>query len=735
MSQFFNSISDVAKNYKGYDNWEQQQDNIAAQKQYLIKQKPLDKFEKEALEKKAKTIVRVSEIMDTRSEDNAQDVELLTQAAAGVGTAGLMMLSQFGLMKYFEKKLRSTIDKRAENILMKKYFGTQIGMLFASLLVTAGFILWGTSKTKEASRLGRYQAKKHELKDAKSFVQFTPEQIAKAEKIAEAMPDEKDKTGLLRAIKNVKQMLADGKDYKAYKEGKKHSKQPDNVPQKLTKAQREQAEQDKELLLNVIKKINNTAEDYSENVENAFDTITATSFLATIPLGFGLNKLFTKLKLNIPKAKVAGGISMVFPLIVGLMSLNAEKKAARVGRYVAKKEIVENPELLRKFSDEDMKSAAHISAPKRNNGFFHKIGENFKFIGKYFKDSRGYDKYIKKERPKHEKLNKALLQVEVTDKQLKEAKHLQDKTFMSFDKIDEMSQRYSEDMEAAGEIGKNVVSTGFSLAGVGALGGLAYLFCRGKLPTHKIIKFLSKITFKKSSPIRQTTDELYKVINGKKELKQAFNKLLSPMSDKKSITTLLFSNDISEVIRKKCPAVATSVMEGIMNPELLLSKLQNIKLSNVTSHLQDNAIAKWARSLLTEISVLTAKGKIPYEYQKEAAKVGDSIISNLTGRKITNNYSRYKTLINTSAVAGIPVLGVIVGIPFAICSWLTNMQKKAGRIGVMKAIKDLDNPNLFVNADELPAKADNSIADKDTIGNTDSKKKEIFNKFLSNQPA
>lgn len=52
------------------------------------------------------------------------------------------------------------------------------------MLATAvGMILWSNSKQKEASRIGRYQAKQNELKGLESFVVYTPEQIEKQKKL------------------------------------------------------------------------------------------------------------------------------------------------------------------------------------------------------------------------------------------------------------------------------------------------------------------------------------------------------------------------------------------------------------------------------------------------------------------------------------------------------------------------------------------------------------------------
>ena len=66
--------------------------------------------------------------------------------------------------------------------------------------------------------------------------------------------------------------------------------------------------------------------------------------------------------------------------------------------------------------------------------------------------------------------------------------------------------------------------------------------------------------------------------------------------------------------------------------------------------------------------------------------------------------SNYKTLIGTGAVAGAPILGVMFAVPYMFNTWLTNVQKKAGKIGIMKAMENIDYPRVF--ADKInPAKA------------------------------
>ena len=69
---------------------------------------------------------------------------------------------------------------------------------------------------------------------------------------------------------------------------------------------------------------------------------------------------------------------------ISLKGTMEQKQASRVGRYAARKELLENPELLMHFSDEEMKQAQNVKAPKQKIGFFKKLGQNFKFLKTYF---------------------------------------------------------------------------------------------------------------------------------------------------------------------------------------------------------------------------------------------------------------------------------------------------------------------------------------------------------------
>ena len=73
-----------------------------------------------------------------------------------------------------------------------------------------------------------------------------------------------------------------------------------------------------------------------------------------------------------------------------------------------------------------------------------------------------YKKYVKENDEKDKKYNKALKQIEISKEQEKEAAKFQRNTFLAFNKIDDNSQRYSENIEAHWEIKQTLLTIGIT---------------------------------------------------------------------------------------------------------------------------------------------------------------------------------------------------------------------------------------------------------------------------------
>ncbi len=721
MGQFLNSINDVRKNYSKYDKWEQHQADKRARKEYLAANIGVPQDKLELTQKKAETVIRASEIMDTRSEDNCQNMEQLTSMISVIPIFGLSFLQE-PIIRLADKQLTANIRKKAANLenelnklsqsnplyqtkkqeyqklskklnKLSKKIRTNgsyaiMGLMFASAI---GMILWGNSKQKEASRIGRYQAKQNELNDIKNFVIYTPEQIKKAEEIAASIPDEKEKNSVSKIISELKELNQDKAEYQAWLA----RKDPDEIEKLksviLTPEQLQKAREDQELIINIVKDVNIKAEEYSENVENSFDTIGTLSWLIALPLGLGINKLLKFAKANKQvRAAVSTMIPIITPLIIQMQGTIEEKNASRIGRYQARKELLSHPERLIAFSENDMEKASHITAENQKQSFLQKLGGSFSFLASYFKDKSEYNNYKKTVRAENEKLQKAFKEIEITEEQKAEAENLQKHLFTAFDEIDEMSQRYSEDFEAGAEIAKQTASTLWSLGSMAGLAALAVFIGRGKFPIIKAGNKLTNMIFDAKSPIKSSINNVYNTVqkNGKSKV-QEFQKALvtGRLEEFLNKTENKEIRNAIDVLLKEADKIGNESITKAMasNNKSDLAKAFSEQLGK---HLKQTPAAKWGRNMIAQCGKLWAKSKASKADIEIPKEVQEQLKMNFT-------YKNYNTLINTGLVAGIPILGVIFAVPYAFNAWITNIQKKAGKIGIMKAMDKIDDPRVF----------------------------------------
>ena len=717
MGQFINSINEVRKNYSKYDGWEQAQADERAKKEYLAKNLDIPKDKLELTQKRAETVIRATEIMDARSEDNCQNMEQFTNFLMLIPTIA-MAFAQFPLLKRADNKIAKeyaakktalwqelsgnqidsdTYSKRLTQLLNKQARAAKsatrkitFGTLGATFLVTIGGILWGNSQQKEASRIGRFQAKQNELKGLENFVVYTPEQLEKAKEIAKNIPDEKEKNSIAKMFSELKGI---SKDKQAYKQwlAEKDNKEIENLKSaELPNGEKlQRAQEDKELIVDAVKEINIKAEEYSENLENSFDTLGVLSWIFAIPLGFGINKLFNAFKVKNKAVQTATSVlvPILTPFFISAIGTFEEKRASRIGRFKARQDLMKNPTRLMAFSEEDMKKAESIKAEKQKQGLFEKLGGSFKFLSSYVKDAKEYEKYKKTTKKENEKIQKALKEIDVTDSQKMEAKALQKNVYRAFDEIDEMSQRYSEDTEAATEIAKQTGGIALNLASMGGLAWLGVSIVKGKFPTAKLINWITNKSFKADAPLKKAINDVYAVLQ--KQDKATVQKF------QESLVTGNLENFLAYPQNSAIKKAMVPVMEEFrkIGAEDMIKAIFKNENNSLSAQFKQTGIAKWTRNMIIQCLKLKQK----YNLSKEGIKIP---LNEQKELGLNFNYKNYGTLINTSAVLGLPVLGILFGIPYAFNAWLTNIQKKAGKIGIMKAMDKIDDPKVFVS--DLP---------------------------------
>lgn len=740
MSQFTNSIKDVSKNYSKYDKWEQAQADKMAKKEWLVQNLEVPPDKVELTKERAKSVIRATEIMDKRSENNCENVEQVMGILSVVPAVGLVF-AQMPASKFLEnqfnkndktiKKLKDELNKatnvEAEKNIKKKIFNAlnknkskaynigmygSLGLLFATGI---GMILWGNAKQKEASRIGRFQAKQDELKDVENFIAYTPEQLAEAEEIAKTIPDKKDRNSLSQAIHELKEMGQSASAYKRWAKQKDPKELEKLKAVNLSPEELLKANEDKELITNTVAQINIKAEEFSENLENAYDTLGMLSFLLAVPLGFAINKILTMAKVS---PKIRGIVSTLVPTLTTLgIQMNGtfeQKNAAQIGRYYARKDLMKNPSQLMAFSDEEMAQADKVKAQKQKRSLIDKIGQSFKFLADYRKQKKDYKNYKEKVQKRNEKLQEAFKRVETTDSQKAEAKRLQTNVFRAFDEVDEMSQRYSEDIEASTDIAKSVFSNVIQLAWMGGVGLLSAGIYKGKVSLAKPLKKLSDICFKDESTLKQSINKFYDSLKakGKNEPKE-FQKAL--MSGK--LKTYLGKSGNKEIadsfanLKTEFKDIANAGFEKT-SAKAESDDFNKIMETMFENHFKQTRVAKWGRNLTIQSLKPWTKKKLDKAVdgtielaEKSGKPLTKEQIAELTKQNnelkkalgLDFNYKNYKTLINTGIIAGIPLLAPLFAVPYMFNAWLTDIQKKAGKIGVMKAMQRLDDPRIFAN--------------------------------------
>lgn len=699
MSQFTDSVKAVKQNYSRYDQWEQRQADQRAKKLYLAETVNIPQDKLDLVSKKAQAVIRATEIMDRYSEDNCEDMELATGIASifplflaqGVGNIVTRAVVSANSSKLEAKinKLKAglktplgsdvadadtmraeikMLQKRLSNIGTKyPLYGAGVNMV-VGLALASSLILWGNTKQKDASRIGRFQAKQKDLKDVKNFVVYTDEQEAQAKKAAENLTDVKEKKGLARTFNNLKGVYKDSKAYKNWLKTR-----DDNILETLkkgsyTEEELANARDDKELIINIVKDINIKAEEYSENVENAYDTLGTISWLLAVPAGFLINSLLKLCRVN---AGIRAAVSLVIPAITSVtlstMGTFAQKEAARVGRYKARKELSAKPATLLAYSDEDMKKAAHIKAPVQKKSVLEKVSQSFKFLSDYMKDSSEYKKYKKTAYSEQEKMQAAYKDITISDKQRDDAEKLQRKVYTAFDEIDEMSQRYSEDIEASTDIAKNIMGQVWGLGSTAVMAFSALALAKGSFPISKIANTVVNIGFKDNSSLRIAVNNFYNTLKSNSRLMKKFH-------------LAILDNELGSFLKSRHSKELLSAFNKLKREFYGVfsnnngSNLENLKNSSLDRHLKQGIFAKWVRGLLLE-------GVELYGRNKADLPLG--------------SWKNYKTLIGTGLITGVPVLGVIFAIPYMFNAWLTSIQKKAGKIGIMTAMNKLDDERIF----------------------------------------
>ncbi len=785
---FFNTLGNISQNKKNFKEWEKQDADKQAQREALYQKQQLPQEVLDKAKAKGRVIINTIDIMDTHSEEVAENTETAVMPFAGLAPLALSLIPGFPAYKNIErlarekneaidnflyksnagqelkdlvnelenkkipgfkvwdytsafskKNLQAVLNAKIEgfnskdtyqallkcksqynNIPELKNFqkGTKLGVLATVGTFIAAFIASNICAAKiqvKSSRIARWQSRQ-DLNDPRNFVQYTEEQMNTAKENLKKNGIEKEpKKGLgaISLFKKDKQekgffrslgsTIADNKNYENWK--KDYNLEDKKVQRELTPQELIEAQKDKEIIQRITKKINNSAEEYSENMETAAGVlINGTPILGgavgalinlivnKTSLGDKItNKNFEKILKNAPEAdkeelkelfnkvqegskektkSFAGFInkatdqiklfiktfeasinketienssgfsqfiqaskslyssskvlkftrgfgiiatgSMITGYIGAMLGLKLQKSSARAGRFAAKREIEQNPLNFVGYNEQDLDSVKDVKAKKTT--IKEKFANYVTFLPRVIKEYFDYEKYKKTEAKEQKALLKELNKLEVTDKQLEEAKDLQRKLFTTFESVDDKSQEYSESMEAANEMvqplipvfGYALLALPFVIAGIkvakkgtaGAIESTTGFLAKhtGFLKGRTVNKYFDDVSKNIVDVVakQEVDDKALGILTSKltpEELKSLIDKTKGADNEGKALLKELANANFTQSLKDDILTVFKSLVkdekninelqDNIMDPEAINKMIDNLDIPNV----------------------------------------------------------------------------------------------------------------------------------------------------------
>ncbi len=465
-----NNLKYIKNNWFLYKNWEQQQNNEDARITVLKRTMPPSVQELDYAKNYGSTLINAVNIMDQISINKSENALVSIRAAfsSAVTLSGLLGAVVGSLFSHFSKSYKN-IPKIA----------AFVGYSITTLLSVCVIDFLNAHYEKMATRIARFHTRNNELKDVRNFIVYDDSQIAQANSKIKDMKDVDDITQdssfkeslnpiktFKKSIDTVKELKKDYSDYKKWHKDFAEAEKNKNLEfQNLNVSQEELelAQKDRDKILKTIKRLEISSNNYELNAELGIRTISVIGSLLTIAggltLGWGLGRLSKKLSKYsqntafleyLSKLSVPAGILSMFLLSGPLVKI--AKESARIGRYKEKTQLLNDASNFIAYTDSDKSKIQNI--PQQNPeqiSALNTVLKDFSDIAKIKKDFDDYNKYKNVQLKDELKLRKALKDIPVTQKQIDDAIKLQKQLFRAFETIDDKSESFVDDTDAAVE--------------------------------------------------------------------------------------------------------------------------------------------------------------------------------------------------------------------------------------------------------------------------------------------
>lgn len=444
------SANNLSQTYKNeYSAWRENKKFQEAKRQEYLRANP-DAI-KEYDRQRAKVLLSIVDSVDKSVSLNADHMNTVVDSITSLGlgyaaVSGAALGLIFQRLKFVQKFISNIVTKYPKS---KNLVSMGITTLSGVLGVVVAYPVYAFFSNMESKidRKKRFDTMEKELQDPKIFAALDVKQnlefLKNLSEIDKAKQNSNFKNPIEKSYKNLKKSAYEIMYYdrEQTKFRKKYEEDKSFYECDLTDDEIRKAKKDKVLLCVLLKELNMTAQTYTEKMQKITDNLITFSFALGSILTLGYERISKSL--NFKKSSLPSGMGIYLMLLSTLFATWAQKRAAHIGRFKAKQDLMENPERLIYVSNRRTSTIEEDSIQVEP----HKPVTTWQFIKDFYKDNKEYEKWKKSPTHTGREISQAMENIEITPVQLADAQRLKTNMFKSFYKVDSNTQNYSSKVD------------------------------------------------------------------------------------------------------------------------------------------------------------------------------------------------------------------------------------------------------------------------------------------------
>lgn len=465
----------LSQTYKNeYQTWREAKDFSAAKRQEYLRRNP-DAIKDYDLQR-AKILLSAVDMMDksVSKKSNKTSVAIESMTTLGLGYAAIggaalgLLVTKLNSVKKLIEKFTVKYPKS------KNIVSMGITAISGVLAILMAYPLYTSLSSIESKihRKRKLETIEKELQDSRNFVVLDENQKEVFKNNLAQIGKNKDKKQsnfAQKEFKNFKQIMNEARYYNQEQTKFKERYQEDEglYEKHLTDKEIKDAKKDKALLLTLIKELNSRSQSYNEKMQRITDNLITTSFALGSLFTLGYERIAQKMKLK--SSSLPAGLGVFLLISSTFFATWAQRRASHVGKFMAKKDLLQNPERL-----------VYISKTKTDTIEDEKIQvekkediSTFKFLKDFFKNNKEYENWKKSDSYTGQDISRAMENIEITEEQLQDGKRLQKNLFKTLYKVDKNTQNYSSDIDVLSESVKYPIT--LILGTIGSVLGMKHL--------------------------------------------------------------------------------------------------------------------------------------------------------------------------------------------------------------------------------------------------------------------